>query len=124
MGSTYVGYCVIPLIWAPEHGGLFAVYVMGSMYGLGIAGYTSVDYALAIDCLPESQKGSSEALGLWGIAGFVGSSVGPLLGGILIEMQPQPGGGYSYYGYTSMMSMGMLSFVGCAFVTSLIRKVD
>jgi len=124
MGTTYVGYCVIPLIWSPGHGALTAIYVMGSLYGLGIAGYTSVDYALAIDCLPESQKGSSEALGLWGIAGFVGSSVGPLLGGILIEMQPHPGGGYSYYGYASMMSMGMVSFVGCAFVTSLIKKVD
>lgn len=123
MATVYIGYCIVPLVFHPDHGAMGAVYGLGALYGLGIAAYTSVDYALAIDCLPESHKGSSEALGLWGIAGFVGAAVGPLVGGALIELHGHAEGGYSYQGYCMMMTMGIASFVGCAFVTSLIAKV-
>jgi len=124
MATVYAGYCLVPLFFDPHGGAIIAVYALGCLYGLGIAGYTSVDYALALDCLPEKHKGSSEALGLWGIAGFVGSSVGPFLGGALLELHGRAGGGYSYKGYAMMMTMGMLSFIGCALVTSRIKKVN
>merc|ERR1719424_2546323 len=102
----------------------YAVYALGCLYGLGIAGYTSVDYALALDCLPGKQKGSCEALGLWGIAGFVGSSMGPFIGGAVLQSHSRPGGGYTYDGYVIMMSLGIVCFIGCGVVTSCIRRVD
>lgn len=125
MATVFIGNMLVPIIFSPTVATL-AIYPLGCLYGIGVAGYTSVDYALALDCLPGSEeKGSSEALGLWGIAGFVGSSAGPLLGGALLEMNRSPdGSGYLYRGYVLMISMGVLSFLGCATVTSFIRKVD
>lgn len=124
MASVYIGYCTVPLLFSPGQNAELAVYGLGCLYGLGIAGYSSVDYALALDCLPEKQKGSSEALGLWGIAGFVGSSMGPFVGGAILQSHVSIAGGYTYNGYVIMMSMGIVCFIGCGLVTSLIRKVD
>jgi len=123
MAIVYVGYCLVPLFFEGQDA-MNAVYVLGSLYGFAVSGYTSVDYALAIDCLPETQKGSSEALGLWGIAGFIGASAGPLVGGLLIQLHKADSGGYSYQGYVLMMSMGIISFLSCALVTSFIKKTQ
>jgi len=123
MATVYFGYTAVPLLFTIGTPAENAVYALGCLYGLGIAGYTSVDYALAVDCLPEG-IGASEALGLWGIAGFVGSSIGPFLGGAILQAHALPGGGYSYQGYTCMMTVGMISFGCCAVVTSWIKKVN
>jgi hypothetical protein len=62
MALVYGWYLTIPwLAKEPIH-----LLVCGSLiYGIAIGCYISVDYALALDCLPEN-KGPSEALGLWG----------------------------------------------------------
>mmetsp|Transcript_51037 Transcript_51037/g.158070 ORF Transcript_51037/g.158070 Transcript_51037/m.158070 type:complete len:459 (+) Transcript_51037:102-1478(+) len=122
MGVAYAGYNLCPFI-GPDYG-MAMVYVLGGLYGLGLGGYLSVDYALAIDCLPDKHKGSSEALGLWGIAGFIGSSFGPLLGGILLEALGGwgKGGHYGYPGYLLLLLLGSLFCLISASVTSFIRK--
>jgi len=80
-------------------------------YGVGSGAYLSVDYALALDCLPKG-KTAGEALGLWGVAGFIGSAGGPLLGGMLLvvgrmrsEFSEEA---YSFLGYSLVMF-----FLGC-----------
>mmetsp|Transcript_48265 Transcript_48265/g.139834 ORF Transcript_48265/g.139834 Transcript_48265/m.139834 type:complete len:457 (-) Transcript_48265:83-1453(-) len=122
MGLAYALYTVCPL-FGPDLG-MSGVYVLGGLYGLGLGGYLSVDYALAIDCLPEKHKGSSEALGLWGIAGFIGTSCGPLLGGLLLEWLGGwgRGGRYDYRGYVVLLLLGSLCCLLSAVVTSFIKK--
>merc|ERR1712118_360844 len=55
---------------------------------MGSGTYLSVDYALATDCLPKG-KSVAEAFGLWGIAGFLGSAIGPTIGGIMLAFNRQ-----------------------------------
>lgn len=80
----------------------------GTLYGLGAATYMSVDYALALECLP-SGKTTAEAFGLWGIAGFLGSTVGPLIGGVLLWLPSSAKSfssavdSYPYAGYVLVM---------------------
>mmetsp|Transcript_1028 Transcript_1028/g.1806 ORF Transcript_1028/g.1806 Transcript_1028/m.1806 type:complete len:449 (+) Transcript_1028:102-1448(+) len=124
MASVYIGYCLVPHTIGPGLKGMIAIYMLGGVYGLGFAGYLSVDYALALDCLPEKHKGSSEALGLWGIAGFAGSMLGPLLGSGILEFHDVPGGGYTQRGYVLMLSMGVGFFVLSSLVTSLIKQAN
>ncbi|CAE7254429.1 unnamed protein product [Symbiodinium sp. CCMP2592] len=82
----------------------------GLCYGLGSGVYVSVDYALALDCLPEG-KSTAEAFGLWGISGFFGSTAGPVIGGLLLAVN-QAGNSadmsskvshYTYGGYAIVM---------------------
>jgi len=63
---------------------------------------------LALDCLPEKHRGSSEALGLWGIAGFIGTSLGPMVGGVVLEAAGGwgHGGHYGYHGYVILLLTG------------------
>jgi MFS family permease len=87
MGSTFVLYTLAPLC------GAFAwpvVLAAGFSFGMGSGAYLSVDYALALDCMPVG-KSAAEAFGLWGVAGFIGSTVGPLAGGFLLSAS-LPGG--------------------------------
>lgn len=81
MALTWVLYSVAPkcglLTWP-------VVLLAGLCFGVGSGAYLSVDYALALDCMPVG-KTTAEAFGLWGVAGFLGSTVGPLVGGILLS---------------------------------------
>merc|ERR1719473_1768958 len=97
------------------------VYVTAGLYGIGSGCYLAVDYALALDCLPPG-RGSSELLGLWGIASFLGSSFGPMVGGALLEVGHVDkeklldgkfaSANYSFTGYAAMLSFGIfMSFL-------------
>jgi MFS family permease len=80
MAVTFLLYVIAPKC------GVFAwpcVLSAGLCYGIGSGAYLSVDYALALDCMP-ARKTTAEAFGLWGIAGFLGSTVGPMFGGFLL----------------------------------------
>jgi len=122
MGLAYAGYTICPLLG--EKLGMHAVYMLGGLYGLGLGGYLSVDYALALDCLPEKHRGSSEALGLWGIAGFIGTSLGPMVGGVVLEATGGwgLGGHYGYHGYVILLLTGSSCCILAAYFTSLITK--
>lgn len=87
MAMTFVLYSIAPqcgdLAWS-------VVLAAGFCFGVGSGAYLSVDYALALDCMPAG-KTPAEAFGLWGVAGFIGSTVGPLVGGLLLSAT-LPGG--------------------------------
>eukprot|EP00933_Yihiella_yeosuensis_P064688 TRINITY_DN6816_c0_g1_i2.p1 TRINITY_DN6816_c0_g1~~TRINITY_DN6816_c0_g1_i2.p1 ORF type:complete len:507 (-),score=72.82 TRINITY_DN6816_c0_g1_i2:606-2024(-) len=111
MSSTFILYCIGPKM-PPENRWNFTL-AAGTLYGMGSGIYLSVDYALALDCLP-SGKSAAEAFGLWGVAGFIGSTVGPMIAGLLLasnEVERKPGvattqmmrGHYGYLGYALVM---------------------
>jgi len=113
MAGTFAVYIVAPAVG--EHGSWPLVLAGTLCYGVGSGAYLSVDYALALDCLPKG-KTTAEAFGLWGVAGFAGSAIGPLVGGLLLSvgrihsgLEGSPGGeAYSFLGYALVMF-----FLGC-----------
>ena len=107
MVCTFLLYVLAPLVpklaWP-------VVVAAAVLYGIGSGAYLSVDYALALDCLPEG-KTSAEALGLWGVVGFFGSTLGPVVGGYLLSLTKsgdEASGSYPFAGYASIML-----FLGC-----------
>lgn len=78
----------LTFILAPKLGWT-AMLLGASFYGLGSGSYMSVDYALALKCLP-SNKDRAQSFGLWGIAGFIGSCLGPLVTGGVLWLFPGP----------------------------------
>jgi MFS family permease len=76
MAGVYVGYTFIT--------SYYAVMALGLIYGASNGVYLAVDYALAVECLPDSGKDSAKDLALWGIAAFLGACFGPAITGPLL----------------------------------------
>lgn len=83
-------------------GGIIAVYllfcfisdlrmelVIGGLYGFFNGAFLSVDYALALDTVP-SKDDAARWLAVWGVAGFVGTSAGPIISGPVLLLWPGP----------------------------------
>mmetsp|Transcript_44885 Transcript_44885/g.100911 ORF Transcript_44885/g.100911 Transcript_44885/m.100911 type:complete len:468 (+) Transcript_44885:139-1542(+) len=112
MTSTFLLYAAAPRL-GPERAWPL-VLAATLCYGLGSGAYLSVDYALALDCMP-AKKTTAEAFGVWGIAGFMGATIGPMLGGSILDHCLKRGvissfGGvhspkdsYPYVGYVAVM---------------------
>lgn len=98
VGAAFVGYMIVPAAhWMMP--------VSVALYGIGSGAYMSVDYALALHCLPES-KNPAESFGLWGVAGFLGSSIGPMSGGLILYFNrsiAEGGDTYTVAGYRELM---------------------
>jgi MFS family permease len=76
MAGVYVGYTFVT--------SYYSVLVLGLIYGASNGVYLAVDYALAVECLPDSGKDSAKDLALWGIAAFLGACFGPAITGPLL----------------------------------------
>lgn len=83
-------------------GGIIAVYllfcfvddlrlelVIGGIYGFFNGSFLSVDYALALDTVP-SKDDAARWLAVWGVGGFLGTSMGPLISGPVLMLWPGP----------------------------------
>mmetsp|Transcript_21324 Transcript_21324/g.47919 ORF Transcript_21324/g.47919 Transcript_21324/m.47919 type:complete len:88 (-) Transcript_21324:332-595(-) len=71
--------------------------------------FLSVDYALACDVLP-SFESAAQALGVWGVSAFLGSTIGPLVAGPLLAYfgwTPSPER-YAKDGYLAVNTVGAL----------------
>merc|ERR1719329_1638436 len=103
MSSAAVLQIVAPKVG--PHGSWSLVWASSTLAGLGNSAYLSVDYALALDCLPQG-KTAAEAFGLWGIAGFAGSTIGPLFGGMVLHATAAANtGGHAHYTYAGYASL-------------------
>eukprot|EP00913_Durusdinium_trenchii_P030054 g28163.t2 len=117
MSLTFLLYIWAPLM--PEDVRWHLVLAAGMCYGLGSGIYVSVDYAgllrkrslcaLALDCLPQG-KTTAEAFGLWGVAGFLGCTLGPIVSGLLLAANQVSShhtnsfvSHYAYHGYVIVM---------------------
>eukprot|EP00659_Diplonema_papillatum_P018090 gene18090-27860_t len=89
MACVYVMFISAPVFFnRPKV--LLAVYATAAVYGVGNGCYLAVDYALALDVLP-SKSTSGQDLGVWGIAAFLGSSIGPVMWGAVLKLAGKEG---------------------------------
>jgi len=108
----------------PFLGAEWLIYACAIVYGSGNGVYLSVDYALALDCMPK-KKTPAESLGLWGVAGFLGTAVGPVFGGLLLNYCSYTIKGhqlYTYTGYVLVMTGAMVTALFLCVFTSRIKK--
>ena len=76
MSGVYLGLGLAPP--------LYTALTLAFIFGAGNGVFLAVDYALAVDTLPTKETAAKD-LGLWGIAAFIGSAVGPMLHGPLLH---------------------------------------
>eukprot|EP00521_Asterionellopsis_glacialis_P016411 CAMPEP_0195303480 /NCGR_PEP_ID=MMETSP0707-20130614/32861_1 /TAXON_ID=33640 /ORGANISM="Asterionellopsis glacialis, Strain CCMP134" /LENGTH=118 /DNA_ID=CAMNT_0040367041 /DNA_START=263 /DNA_END=619 /DNA_ORIENTATION=- len=110
--------------------------IVGSILGSANGMYLVMDTSLAVDTLPsdieEGSSGNAQLLGIWGIAGFVGYSLGPLIGGPMLYLfghQDVSDEGvasdtieYSLGGYAVLVSLSALYFFLSAITLRYIKK--
>jgi len=64
--------------------------------------YLTMDGSLAIDALP-SKAEAARFLGIWGVGAFIGTALGPLIGGPMLMFNTNVDGSYSIYGYMLLL---------------------
>jgi MFS family permease len=69
------------------------IWLFGVLYGLGYGAYLSVDWALALDAIPDLRNVARD-LGVWGIASNLPAVLAPAVGGWLILHYASPAMGY------------------------------
>lgn len=87
--------------------------ILGAANGM----YLTMDTSLAVDTLPENDDTeSAQLLGIWGVAAFLGSALGPMVSGpllsffsdtTLVDGQPEE---YSRSGYVLVYALSALYF--------------
>jgi len=109
MAATFLVFIVSPS-WN-------IILMVGILFGLGYGAYTSVDWALAVDVLPDRNYAARD-LGLWGFSSTLPMTLAPLIGGILVY-QLEPLG----WGYTSVFLFATLASVAAGGLIWCIRSV-
>lgn len=93
---------------APEVGWLIAARVV---QGLGAAILTPASFAIVVHAFPAGERG--RALGIWAAAVAVGAAVGPLGGGVLIEL----------FGWRAIFVMGIpIAAAGLAVAVAVVPR--
>jgi MFS family permease len=96
---------------------LTSIMYIGVYYGALNGMFLSVDYALAIDCLP-SRENAARWLAVWGVASFIGTSIGPTVFALILHFSPQRADGRAYgssqEGYDVMLVVGAVWMALCA----------
>lgn len=128
--AVLAGATVGTMFLTDMHQMVIACCLLGGANGI----YLTMDTSLAVDTLPSEQQedsngsGHAQLLGVWGVAGFVGSALGPLVGGPLLYVFGNPtlsSDGeveYSIQGYGVVLSMSALYFLISALILKLIHN--
>jgi MFS family permease len=93
------------------------ILVVGVLFGLGYGAYTSVDWALALDVLPDKNRVARD-LGVWGFASTLPQTLAPLIGGVLLYWLAPFG-----WGYSGIFLLATLSSLAAAVLVWRIRSV-
>jgi len=114
---------------------IHVIILLGSANGV----YLTMDTSLAIDTLDEDDSGvqgsnnnAAQMLGVWGVFGFLGSSIGPLSGGIVLVYFGNMGHDtnregdetkfYSVGGYVALFTLCALYFFFSALSLAFVKK--
>lgn len=105
------------------------------IFGAGNGIYLTMETSLAVDTLPEDYDdgpsgGHAQLLGIWGVAAFLGSALGPMIGGPLLYIFGQPTSNshdnqtYSSQGYTVILGLSTFYFFLAAVSLRWVKKRD
>lgn len=110
---------------------LIVVVILGAANGI----YLTMDTSLAVDTLPSDLEDSAQLLGVWGVAAFLGSAFGPMIGGPLLfvigqqlpssDDENEPGydsESYGWAGYAVVVSLGAFYFFLSALILVFVRR--
>ena len=118
-----VGIISVYIMFMRVHN-LTTIMYIGAYYGAMNGMFLSVDYALAIDCLP-SREDAARWLAIWGVASFIGTSIGPTMFSLILHFAPRPDEGRVYgssqAGYDAMLLAGAAWMALCAAFLHLVR---
>jgi MFS family permease len=105
-------------------------FILGAANG----SYLTMETSLAVDTMPEDYEdgpsgGHAQLLGVWGVAAFMGSALGPMVGGPLLYLVGSYGTvvekqEYSVYGYAVVLSLATFYFLLSAVSLRWVRKAD
>jgi len=98
-----------------------AAVAVSALLGAANGMYLTMDNCLAVETLP-NKKDAARFMGMWGIAAFVGTASGPLIGGpaLYIVGRTETEGVYSIAGYAVLLCFSAFYMILSAVV---IRKV-
>jgi MFS family permease len=95
--------------------------------------YLTLETSLAVDTLPDTvvdgpSGGNAQLLGIWGVAAFLGSALGPMIGGPLLYFFGSSGTvddhGYTIRGYAVVLSLSAVYFLLSAVSLRWVRKAN
>ncbi len=99
--------------------GNFPLWPLGLFFGLGYGGYTSVDWALAIDALPNASDVGKD-MGIWSAASTLPAILAPALGAAVIALAA--GYGDTGFGYRMVFALATVFLLLGAVCVSFIRE--
>jgi MFS family permease len=95
--ARVVAFAGLPMAAAATGFGLFpvpsAIYGLAIVWGVGYGAFLSVDWALALDSIPDLANVARD-LGIWGIASNLPAVVAPLVGAAILAHYASPVTGY------------------------------
>lgn len=118
--------------------------ILSLILGAANGAYLTAETSMAVDALPselenDGEYGSAQLMGVWGVAAFLGSALGPMIGGPLLYIfgarpstddddTPQPTNEgddvleeYSLRGYAVVFSLSSFYFLCSAFTVSFLN---
>jgi len=95
------------------------LFPLGIFFGLGYGAYSSVDWALSIDVLPNMEKAGKD-LGVWSASGTLPGVAAPIIGSMIISIAA--GSGNTGLGYQLVFGAATLFFVLAAVGILFVKK--
>jgi len=101
------------------------------LLGAANGSYLTMETSLAIDALPKDYDdgpsgGNAQLLGIWGVAAFLGSALGPMIGGPLLYLYGSSGvdngQDYTIEGYTVLLSLSAVYYLLSAISLRWVKK--
>lgn len=106
----------------PVDSRLKAVYVIAILWGFGYGAYTSVDWALGTDVLPNPEDAGKD-MGVWHLSMVLPQSVAPVIAATLLNPFGLKGGtGYAFGGYASIFVAACVFMLLCGVLIFKVKK--
>jgi MFS family permease len=116
VSTSLMALAALVFVIAP---GNLPLWPLGILFGVGYGGYTSADWALAVDALP-SLSAAGKDMGVWSIASTLPAVLAPLLGGLVIGTAA--GKGQTAFGYRAVFALAALFLLMGAVLVFQIRE--
>jgi MFS family permease len=93
---------------------------LGLLFGLGFGGYSSVDWALAVDVLPATENAGKD-MGIWSTASTFPTMLAPLVGALVLHLSGQAG--QTVFGYQLVFALAALCMIAGAIFIFAVRDI-